>query len=151
MLEQHARVVHSSEQGVWVKASDPAGCGVCAGQGCASRRIAELFQREARQYQVESRFPLFAGDSVIVGMPEGSVLRSALTLYGMPLLLMMAGALLAQLGWAGDAGAVAGAVLGLSVAGVFVAARSQRGLTSARPVVIRRSQASGESILEEEK
>lgn len=151
MLEQHARVVHSSGEDVWVKATEPSACGVCAGQGCTSRRIAELFQRLPRQYQVESRFPVSPGDNVIVGMPEGSVLRSALYLYGMPLLLMMGGALLAQLGWAGDGGAVAGAVLGLLMAGALITVRPHSTLTSVRPVIIRRSQASDESILEEEK
>lgn len=151
MLEQYARVVQSSEQGVWVKPSEPQGCGVCAGQGCASRRIAELFQRVPRQYQVESHVALSAGDHVIVGLPEGSVLRSALILYGMPLILMLAGALLAQLWFAGDVGAVVGAVAGLLLSGIFIARASLKHLTSMLPMVIRRGEASNGSILEEEK
>lgn len=138
MLEQSARVVRSSEQGVWVEAADPEACGVCAGQGCASRRIAELFQRVPRQYQVESRLHLSPGDSVIIGMPEGSVLRSALYLYGMPLVLMLGGALLVQFWFTGDAGAVAGAMVGLLVAGMLIASTSPKRRAGARPVVIRR-------------
>ncbi len=151
MLEQYARVVQSSEQGVWVKPSEPHGCGVCAGQGCASRRIAELFQRVPRQYQVESQLPLSAGDHVIVGMPEGSVLRSALILYGLPLILMLVGALFAQLWFAGDVGSVTGAVVGLLTSGIFIARASRKHLTGMLPMVIRRSDASNGSILEEEK
>jgi len=151
MLEQVARVVQSSEQGVWVKPSEPQGCGVCAGQGCASRRIAELFQRVPRQYQVESPLPLSIGDHVIVGMPEGSVLRSALMLYGLPLILMLMGALLAQLWFAGDSGAVIGAVVGLLTSGVLIIRTSRRHPASMRPIVIGRSEASYGSILEEEK
>ena len=80
-------------------------------------------------------------------MPEGSVLRSALYLYGLPLGAVMLGALLAQLAWGGDAPAAAGAVMGLLIAGAWIAARSNSGLTRARPLVIRRSD---ESILEED-
>lgn len=149
MLEQHARVVHSSEQGVWVKASDPAGCGVCAGEGCASRRIAELFQRIPRQYQVESRFPVAMGDDVIVGLPDGSLLRSALYLYGLPLGAVMLGAGLAQWAWAGDTGAVAGALVGLLLSGAWIVTRSSTRLSRSRPTVMRRS--INVLILEDEK
>lgn len=147
MLEQHARVVHSSEQGVWVKASDPPGCGVCAGEGCASRRIAELFQRKPRQYQVESKFPVAVGDDVIVGLPDGSLLRSALYLYGLPLVAVMLGAVLSQWIWANDAGALAGALAGLLLAGVWIVIGTSHSRSRAWPAVIRRS--SNVLILEE--
>lgn len=149
MLEQHARVVHSSEQGVWVIASDPTGCGVCAGEGCASRRIAELFQRRPRQYQVGSRFCVVTGDEVIVGIPDGKLLHSALYLYGLPLVAVMLGAGLAQWVRPGDAGAVAGALLGLLLAGAWIVTRSSTSLSRARPTVIRRS--THVLILEDEK
>ena len=149
MLEQHARVIHCSEQGVWVKASDPGGCGVCAGSGCATRRIAELFQPQIRQYQVESRFPIAIGDEVIVGLPDGNLLRSALYLYGLPLVAVMLGAGLAQWVRPGDAGAVAGALLGLLLAGAWIVTRSSTSLSRARPTVIRHS--THVLILEDEK
>lgn len=148
MLEQRARVVHSSGQGIWVEAIEPDGCGVCEGQGCASRRIAELFQRTPRQYPVESMLRLSPGDSVIVGIPEGSLLRSAIYLYGMPLIWMLGGALLFQWWLPGDAGAVTGSIFGLSVAGAFIALTSRK-RRSHQPVVIRRLVSA--SIVEEEK
>jgi len=138
MLEQHARVVHCSEQGVWVKASDPIGCGVCAGGGCTSRRIAELFQRSPRQYQVESRFPVAIGDEVIVGLPNGSLLHSTLHLYGLPLAAVLLGAGLSQWVWANDVGAVAGALVGLLLAGAWIIYQSSNSHSASRPSVIRR-------------
>ena len=149
MLEQHARVVQSSGQGIWVEAIEPDGCGVCEGQGCASRRLAELFQRAPRQYPVESRLPVSPGDKVIVGIPEGSVLRSAIYLYGMPLLLILGGALLLKGWFPGDAGAVTGAVLGVFVAGAFIALSSRTRQSGSQPVVLRRLV--GASIVKEEK
>lgn len=138
MLEQRARVVQSSKPGVWVEALEPDGCGVCEGQGCASRRLAELFQRTPRQYPVTSRLPVLPGDSVMVGIPEGRLLRSALYLYGMPLGLIMGGALLLQAWFPGDAGAVAGSLIGIVAAGVLIASSSRKHRADTQPVVIRR-------------
>ena len=116
MLEQHARVVKSSAEGVWVEAIAPESCGICAGHGCASRQIVELFQRLPRRYRVESWPGLSVGDRVVVGVPEGSVIRSALYCYGLPLVLIMGGAVLAQMWAPGDPAAVAGAITGALMA-----------------------------------
>lgn len=138
MLEQHARVIESSVEGVWVEAVEPSGCGICAGQGCASRQIAELFQRTPRHYRVESRLGLSTGDRVVVGMPDGSLIRSALYLYGLPLVLILAGALFAQAWVPGDAAAVMGALAGgLAAWGLTAFNLAGRG-EFYRPMVVRR-------------
>lgn len=133
MLEQTAEVVKTAADGIWVRAVEPSGCGTCGGQGCSSRRIAELFQRKPRHFLVDCDLSLSPGDRVVVGIAHGSVLRSALRLYGLPLSLMLAGALLAQAVQPGDGPALAGMLLG-GVVG-WLAARGGR---SARPVVLRR-------------
>ena len=133
MLEQTAEVVKAAADGIWVKAVEPAGCGTCGGQGCSSRRIAELFQRTPRHFLVDCDLSLSPGDRVVVGIVRGSVLRSAWRAYGLPLALMLAGALLAQAVWPGDGPALAGMLLG-GVIG-WLAARGGR---TARPVVLRR-------------
>lgn len=133
MLEQTAEVVETASNGIWVHAVEPSGCGTCGGQGCASRRIAQLFQREPRNFLVDCDLSLSPGDRVVVGIAQGSVLRSALRVYGLPLGLMLAGALLAQAVQPGDASALAGLVLG-GAAG-WLAARGGR---TERPVVLRR-------------
>ncbi len=133
MLEQTAEIVRTAPDGVWVRAVEPSGCGSCGGQGCSSRRIAELFQRTPRQFLVDCDLSLSPGDRVVVGIAHGSVLRSALRIYGLPLGLMLAGALIAQAIAPGDASAVAGMLVG-GLAGGLVA----RGGRAARPVVLRR-------------
>ena len=133
MLEQTAEVVRTASDGVWVQAVEPSGCGTCGGQGCSSRRIAELFQRKPRNFLVDCDLALAPGDRVVVGIAEGSVLKSALRAYGLPLGLMLAGALLAQILFQGDGHALAGMLLG-GVVG-WLAARGGR---TARPVVLRR-------------
>jgi sigma-E factor negative regulatory protein RseC len=133
MLEQTARVIRTAPEGVWVQAVEPSGCGTCGGQGCSSRRIAELFQRKPRHFLVDCDLALAPGDRIVVGITHGSVLRSALRLYGLPLVLMLAGALLAQALQPGDGPALAGMLAG-GLAGWLAA----RGGQTRRPVVLRR-------------
>ena len=133
MLEQTAEVIRTASDGVWVQAVEPSGCGTCGGQGCSSRRIAELFQRKPRNFLVDCDLALAPGDRVVVGIADGSVLKSALRAYGLPLGLMLAGALLAQAIQPGDGSALAGMLIG-GVVG-WLAARGGR---TTRPVVLRR-------------
>ncbi len=141
MLEQTAEVMRTASDGVWVQAVEPSGCGTCGGQGCSSRRITELFQRKPRHFLVDCDLSLSPGDRVVVGIAEGSVLRSALRAYGLPLGLMLSGALLAQAIQPGDGAALSGMVLG-GLAGWVVA----RGGRAARPMVLRREAAKREEI-----
>mgnify|MGYP001088467718 FL=1 len=69
----------------------------------------------------------------MVGIADGSVLKSAWRAYGVPLGLMLAGALLAQAVQPGDGSALIGMLVG-GLAG-WLAARGGR---SARPLVLRR-------------
>ena len=133
MLEQTAEVIRTASDGVWVQAVEPSGCGTCGGQGCSSRRIAELFQRKPRNFLVDCDLALAPGDRVVVGIADGSVLKSALRVYGLPLGLMLAGALLAQAIQPGDGSALVGMLVGGAVG--WLAARGGR---AARPVVLRR-------------
>jgi sigma-E factor negative regulatory protein RseC len=141
MLEQAAEVIVAEPGSTWVRAVESSGCGSCGGQGCSTRRIAELFRRDTRGFQVDSVFPLMPGERVVIGIPDGSVLSGALRVYGVPLATMLLGALLAQVWMPGDAGALAGLLAGAGLG--FLLARSGR---AARPVVLRRDNADNRTI-----
>jgi sigma-E factor negative regulatory protein RseC len=132
MLEQSAEVLEVAPEGAWVRAVESSGCGTCGGHGCATRRIAEVFQRTPRGFLVNSSLPLVRGDRVVVGIEDGSVLSGALRAYGVPLALMLAGALIAQAIRPGDGPAIAGLVAG-GIAGWLAGRRGGPG----RPVVLR--------------
>lgn len=133
MLEQTVEVMKTAPDGIWVRAVESSSCGSCGGQGCSSRRIAEWFQRKPRLFRVDCDLSLAPGDRVVVGIVDGSVLRSALRAYGLPWGMMLAGALLAQAIYPGDGPALAGLLLG-GLAG-WLAGRGGR---MPRPQVLRR-------------
>lgn len=133
MLEQAAEVVKTGPDGIWVRAVEPSGCGTCGGQGCSSRRIAEMFQRKPRFFQVDCDLALTPGDRVVVGIADGSVLTGALRAYGLPLALMLAGALLGQAIRPDDGAALAGLLAGGALGWAI-----GRGGRVARPSVLRR-------------
>ena len=137
MLEQTAEVVKTAADGIWVQAVEPSGCGTCGGQGCVSRRIPGPFPRKPRHFPGRWSLSLAPGDRIVVGIARGSVLRSALWAYGLPLALMLAGALLVQAVRPGDGPALIGMLLGGLVG--WLAARGGR---AARPVVLRREDVS---------
>ena len=133
MLEQTVEVIKTAPDGIWVQAVEPSGCGTCGGQGCSSRRIAELFQRKPRLFRVECDLALAPGDRVVVGIADGSVLSGALRAYGLPLALMLAGALLGQAIHPGDGAALAGLLVGGALGWVI-----SRGGRAVCPAVLRR-------------
>ncbi len=133
MLEQAAEVLVADSGNIWVRAVESSGCGTCGGQGCSTRRIAELFRRDTRGFRVDSDLSLVPGDRVVIGIAPGSVLSGALRVYGLPLAAMLLGALAAQFWFPGDGPALAGLLLGGTLGALWV-----RGGRAARPVVLRR-------------
>ena len=121
MLEQSAEVVRSEPGLAWVRAQSSGGCGSCGNDGCGSRQLAEFFSVRPRVFRVRDPLGTRPGELVLVGVPEGVVWRSALAAYGLPLLLVFAGAALGQ--WLGEnfvaqSMSVAGALI-FGLAGFF--------------------------------
>lgn len=142
MLEQRARVVASSTGVVWIEPVATGDCGACAGKGCAGRQVAERFGQGPRRYRVESSVSVSVGDHVLVGMPDGRLILSAFYLYGLPLILILAGALAGQAISAGELSAVLGAAAGgLIAASLHVFHPSRFDVGSSRvqyPLIVRR-------------
>ncbi len=135
MLEQHAIVLKTEGSKAWVEARESGTCGSCGSGGCSTRRLADLFGRRERAFPVENILHAVSGERVVIGIPSGALLRSAFSLYGLPLLLMMAGALAGQrLG--GDPAALAGAAAGMILA--FSWQRIRTPLQAFQPVMLRR-------------
>ena len=135
MLEQHAIVLKTEGAIAWVEARESGTCGSCGSGGCSTRRLADLFGRRERAFPVNNVLQARAGERVVIGIPPGALWKSAFRLYGLPLLLLMAGGLLGQHA-GGDMGAVAGAIGGLLLAALAQKVRSPS--QAWQPVMLRR-------------
>lgn len=135
MLEQHAIVIKTEGAKAWVEARESGTCGSCGSGGCSTRRLADLFGRRERAFPVDNVLRAATGERVVIGIPSGALWKSAFRLYGLPLLLMLAGALAGQ-HWNGDWAALAGAAGGLALAALW---HKSRGPSHAcQPVMLRR-------------
>ena len=93
-------------------------CGLCGQtRGCGNSIWGKLFKHQTTAFKAQNRINAKVGQSVIVGINETAMLRSALLLYVVPLFTLFMGALLASYFWQTDGitmlGAAAGLVLGL--------------------------------------
>lgn len=135
MLEQHAIVLKTEGDTAWVEARESGTCGSCGSGGCSTRRLADLFGRRERAFPVDNALQAKEGERVVIGIPSGALWKSAFRLYGLPLLLLIAGGLLGQHAY-GDPGAVVGAVAGLLLAALLQ--KTRVGSHAWQPVMLRR-------------
>ncbi|MBI3222868.1 MAG: SoxR reducing system RseC family protein [Nitrosomonadales bacterium] len=129
-LETRAIVVKVDKQFALVQANQGNGCEQCNGKGCGTGKLSQMFCSKPRQFQVDNPINAGIGDEVIVSVAEGAVLRGIGLVYLLPLVLLVAGAMLAS-SWAAqpsqrDGYAAAGALLGLVAGFVFAKWLSSR-------------------------
>jgi sigma-E factor negative regulatory protein RseC len=134
MLEQNAIVLKTEDGKAWVEARESGTCGSCGSGGCSTRRLADLFGRRDREYPVDNVLNVNSGDQVVIGIPAGALWKSAFRLYGLPLLLMIAGAMAGQ-HFGGDLGAMLFAAAGLLLA--FILQKTWRLSRLWQPVMLR--------------
>lgn len=136
MNESEGIVVRVEGTRAWVR---PLGagsaCGGCAQRsGCATAGAVAMSEGAAvsgptRLLCVPNGIRAGAGDAVVIRAADGTVLRAAALVYGLPLLLALAGAS-SLLAWTGSEAAALGGLLA-GLAGGFLVAR-RRALDVAR-------------------
>ncbi len=108
-------VVVAARQGhVDVEFAAPVGCRSCEGT-CMWRRLPGVSRTS-----FSTSLPLKCGDSVSLSLPDRFLLAAAALVYGLPLLALLAGALLGVSASGSDLGAVIGAVAAVAAAGLLV-------------------------------
>ena len=115
-------------------------CGLCGKtRGCGNSIWGKLFAHHSTAFKAQNRINAKVGDSVIVGINERALLKSALLLYIVPLVTMMTGAILMNMYLQNNAGSMIGALVGLVTGLVWVkghTAASQYFLQQ-QPVILR--------------
>ncbi|TVQ92631.1 MAG: Fis family transcriptional regulator [Chromatiaceae bacterium] len=127
MIEQHAVVLSLSaglvpgDPGLAeVEVQRQTSCGSCSAQtGCGVSLLDRLLGRRPQRLLVVNGAGVRVGETVVIGVPEGALLKAAVAAYLGPLAGLFAGALLVE-GWFGSAaqgltlvGAAAGFILAL--------------------------------------
>jgi sigma-E factor negative regulatory protein RseC len=139
VLETRAIIIQVNGTEAIVEALHNSGCGHCSGgNSCGSGKLSKLFCVRPRRFRARNEIKAQVGEEVRISMMDGALLRSALILYGLPLLLLLGGALLGMRWPGGDAGAASGAGVGLA-AGFLLArfAALRQGMHPASgPVII---------------
>lgn len=145
MLETQGRVIAVEAGFAWVESLRQGGCSSCASKGaCGSQLLGEALtpvKRGEAANHVLAQDPLGVrvGDTVLLGVEEKGALRAAFLMYGLPLLGLMSGLLLAQ-PW-GDLWAIAAGITGLalSLAVVWLLGRaSQHKPKEIQPMILAR-------------
>lgn len=152
MIEEQGVVVALHEDRAEVRIQRRGGCDGCgASAGCGTALIDRFFGRRSVSLRVRNLVGAQVGDRVVIGVSEGGLLRAALVAYLVPILGLVAGAILGQ--WLGEdgalsspsagsgnlsalAGSLLGFILALSWLRRYSARRARR--SELDPVILRR-------------
>lgn len=134
MIEETATVV-SSEAGIAeLEVARRATCGACSSSAaCGVSLLDRVLGRRPQRLVVTNTLGVRVGETVVVGVPDGALLKAAVAAYLMPLVGLLAGAIMAQglaASWlpalGGDAAGLAGGALGFAGALLLVRGYSRR-------------------------
>ncbi len=147
MIEERAIVSRierdNGEDQVWVRAFGAESCPKCAeGRGCGGGALAKLVGRRRPEVQVGGALPqLRVGETVVVGIDDGAIMRASLWVYLVPLLGMFGfGAFAQQILHAHDVLVAGFGLAGLVAGFLLTSVASQRAGVSGnyRPALLRR-------------
>lgn len=129
MTESEAVVTRVEGEFAFIEVREgSAACGSCGGKSQCGKS-----QTGPRRYAVRNIVGAAPGDTVVVSVPEGAVLRAAALTYLMPVLLVLSGAGFAAR-WFGDGlPAVGGAVAGLLLGILALRLLSRRAMCAREP------------------
>lgn len=143
MMEEQAVVIEAGDGYAWVETRRRSACGACtASAGCGTVALAKAWGDRRARVRAVSALLLQPGDTVIIGLADGALLSGALLVYLLPMVLLLAGALLGQAAFAGagEEPVVLSGAVGLGLGFLVARTWSRRLQDDARfqPVVLRR-------------
>ena len=119
MIEERVIVLETQSDGAWVEGVQQSACGACSAKSSCGQHALSQLGRKVKLWLRTSE-TLEEGKHIIIALPEGALARSAIALYGLPLVALAAGAIVGQYAM-GEPGAI---VVGLAAMGLgFIAAR----------------------------
>ncbi len=141
MIEEPGRVVALEDGAVWVQTLRKSTCSSCsANAGCGQGLLDKLAINTSRgNVRALTDLQLAVGDEVVIGVREDLLLRSAVQVYLLPLLALLAGGFIGQRLGLGEPLSILLGLAALLSAGLLVRWRSLRVADDPRlqPVVVR--------------
>lgn len=128
MSDSEAVVARLEGEHAWLEVCRPSACGNCASAAACGTGQGKRLQR------VRNTIGARVGDSVIVTVADGAILKAALWSYLMPLLLALVGAGVGA-ALADDSGALIGLVVGLVAGTVALRVVGARLATRREPLL----------------
>ena len=90
MIEEEAVVSDVKDDYVWLKTGQREGCGSCSSKdSCSTTVLSPLFKKIDKNLKVHTELSLKPGDVVILGVDEKTLLRAAISLYAIPILVLI--------------------------------------------------------------
>jgi sigma-E factor negative regulatory protein RseC len=140
LIEGLARVVAVDRDHVWLAAEQPAACGSCATRGtCGSGTTKPSAGWRVSRAMGTNQAPMALGDIVRIGVDRHALTRASFTAYALPLVTMLVAACTQQ--GAGDAMAIAAALVGLLAGAAVAKVLVRRWKDALVPVVLGRAPA----------
>jgi sigma-E factor negative regulatory protein RseC len=148
MIQEYGYVVKTDEQFAWVHTQRKSTCGQCAAQkGCGTNVFSKVLGNKHTELKAINAANAKVGDTVVLGLRESVLLKSAFIMYMLPLLMMFIFAVFTQFifnavgneasqFWIGIF-AVTGLLLGFVYARYF--AKQHQTDSEYHPVVLRQS------------
>jgi sigma-E factor negative regulatory protein RseC len=133
MTESEAIVTRVDGQHVWLDVARASSCGSCERAGSCGTDS----RRETQRRRVPNTVGARVGDTVVLGVPDGAVLKAVLWSYLVPLVLTIVGAA-SGLALGGEGGAVIGAVAGLAAGGFILGFAGRRLERARQPLLVMR-------------
>jgi sigma-E factor negative regulatory protein RseC len=97
MIEEQAVVIKASKERVTLEVVRSKPCGLCGQvRGCGNSIWGKIFSHQSGHIETRNDLNAKLGDVVILGIDETLMLKSSLMLYGVPLLSMFLGMVIAN-------------------------------------------------------
>jgi len=97
MIEEQAVVIKASKDRVTLEVVRSQPCGLCGQvRGCGNSIWGKIFSHQTGHIETRNNLNAKLGDTVILGIDETLMLKSSLMLYGVPLLAMFLGMIIAH-------------------------------------------------------
>lgn len=97
MIEEQVQVIEIVGNQIILQGETQSACGSCsASKGCGTSVLSKVVGRKFTRFQVDNNINAEVGDTVVVGIAEDALLKGSVVMYIVPIVGMLALALLAD-------------------------------------------------------